>query len=237
MNYLDSKLKTYNLKLSQVILLLFLLVLIALGAVPSYLKGRWAWEQPPPIPSLKQIQQLRKTGLSVPGWQTISQQNPEVSGHKWSFQNLQRNPQTQAVLMLLPQNGPKEQPQVEWVDIKGFWRWKTDKYRSAQFTATSTNNNSQTAKVEAQYFRGWNPTQTYAVLQWYAVPNGGSPDPGKWFWADQMAQWQKRRVPWVAVNIQIPIEPLGDIEKVWPIAESIGKTVQSTLMSGPFRKN
>ncbi|MCL1471560.1 cyanoexosortase B system-associated protein [Argonema antarcticum] len=234
MNYLNSKLKTDNLKLSQVILLLFLLVLIALGAIPSYLKGHWPWEQPPPIPSLKQIQQLRKTGLTLTGWQTISQEVREVSGHKWSYQNIQRDRKTQAILMLLPQNGPKEQPQVEWVDVKGFWRWKTDKYRPAQFTAVSTNDRS--VKVEAQFFQGWNRNQTYAVLQWYALPDGGTPDPGKWFWADQRAQWQGRRVPWVAVNIQIPIEPLGDIEKVRPLAQSLGQSVQSALMAGSLQK-
>lgn len=231
-SFFNSKLKIHNSK-SQVILLLFLLLLIAVGAVPSYLKGRWPWEQPPPIQSLKQLQELRKTGLTVPGWQTISQEVREVSGHKWSYQNIQRDPQTQAILMLLPQNGPKEQPQVEWVDIKGFWRWKTDKYRHAQFTAESTNNS---ANVEAQFFQAWNPKQTYAVLQWYASPDGGTPNPSKWFWADQIAQWQGRRVPWVAVNIQIPIEPLGDIEKVWPLAQSLGQTVQSALMAGSLQK-
>lgn len=233
MNYLNSKLKTYNLKLSQAILLLFLLVLIALGAIPGYLKGHWAWEQPPPVHSLQKLQALRKTGLTLTGWQTISQEVREVSGHKWSYQNIQRDRQTQAILMLLPQNGPKDQPQVEWVDVKGFWRWKTDKYRHAQFTANSTNNS---AKVEAHFFQAWNPKQTYAVLQWYALPDGGIPDPGKWFWADQIAQWQGRRVPWVAVNIQIPIEPLGDIEKVRPLAQSLGQSVQSALMSGSLLK-
>lgn len=226
-----------NTKLSKLILLLFLLTLIAVGAIPSYVKGNWRWQQPPQVETIKQLQGLRKTGITLPGWKTVSQEIRDVSGHKWSFQNIQRDPKTQALVMLKPQADRKDQPQVEWVDIKGFWRWTTDQNSRKQFTVTSKDNPSQTTKVEAQYLQGRNQQQTYAVLQWYAVPNGGSPDPNKWFWADQSAQWQGRRIPWVAVNIQIPIEPLGDIEKVWPLAESLGQTVQSALMSAALTKN
>lgn len=226
-----------NTKISKLILLLFLLLSIGLGAVPSYLNGRWRWQQPPPVASLKQLQEIRKTGLTLPGWQTVSKDVREVSGHKWLFQNIQRDKNTQALVALFPQNGPKDQPQVEWVDIKGFWRWKTDQNRRVRFTVGSKDNPTQNAKVEANYLQGRNQQQTYAVLQWYAVPKGGNPDISTWFWADQIAQWQGRRVPWVAVNIQIPIEPLGDIEQVWPLAESLGQTVQSALMAGALGNN
>ena len=232
---LTKSLKQFSSR-TKPILLLFLLVLIAFGAVPGYLSQNWPWKQPPPVPHLKEIIALRKTGLTIPGWQTVSQEIKQVAGHKWSYQTIQRDQNTQAVLMILPQNGPKEQPQVEWVDIKGFWRWKTDKYRTAEFTVGSKDNPNQTAKVQATYFQAWNPNQTYAVLQWYAFPYGGNPHSSKWFWADQFAQWQKQRVPWIAVNIQIPIEPLGDIEKVWPLAQSLGQSVQATLMAGPLKK-
>lgn len=222
--------------LPNLFLVLFLLLLIAWGAVPSYLKKSWAWENPPIVPHLKELKELRKSGLTIDGWQTSSQEMREVSGHKWSYQNLQNSQNNQAVLLLLPQVGIKEQPQVEWVDIKGFWRWKTDKHRSVQFNVGSKNNPSQSIAIKANYFQAWNPKQTYAVLQWYAFPNGGNPEPNNWFWADQIAQWQGHRVPWVAVNIQIPIEPLGDIQKVWPLAESLGKSVQLGLMAGALEK-
>ncbi len=222
--------------LPKLFLLIFLLVLIGWGAVPSYLKGSWAWQNPPLVPHLKELKELKTKGLTIDGWQTSSQEVKEVSGHKWFYQNLQNSKNNQAVLLLLPQVGIKEQPQVEWVDIKGFWRWKTDYHRSVQFKVESPDRSARPIAVKANYFQAWNPKQTYAVLQWYAFPNGGNPYPNHWFWADQIAQWQGRRVPWVAVNIQIPIEPLGDIQKVWPLAESLGQSVQSALMAGALQK-
>lgn len=228
-----------QLQFPKVVVLLLLLVLLGIGAVPGYLTGRWSWVSPLPVTSLDRIKQLRQTGLTLPGWETLEQQQQTIGGRKWSAQVIkQEGKQTQAILLLLPQNGPRDQPQVEWTDINGARRWKTDQNRSAHFTVKPPPGLKSTApaKVEAQFFRGWNNQQTFAVLQWYAWSRGGHPAPSRWFWLDQLAQWRYTRVPWVAVSILILTEPLSQVETSWSIAQSLGQTVQAALMAGPFLK-
>ncbi|MBA3920503.1 MAG: cyanoexosortase B system-associated protein [Nostocaceae cyanobacterium] len=219
--------------LPQLVVILLLLALLLLGAVPGYLQGHWKWQEPARVVTLGNLKQLRQTGLKVAGWQNLDQGEAPIGGHKWSRQIIQKQGEkTQALLLLLPQNGPRDQPQVEWTEIEGWQRWRIAQLRTLQFTAEQPQaKNSQTAKVEARFFRGSNREQTYAILQWYAWFNGGSAAPIKWFLADQLAQWHHKRVPWVAISIMIPIEPLGDIEKSWQLAESLGKTVQAALMT------
>jgi len=232
------KLTKENIKLNQIILLLLLLILLLVGAVPGYLQKHWAWEKPLPVKTIAQMRQIRQKGLELPGWQTKTSKEVSVSGEKWLSQEVQIDPQTTAILLLRPQKDDKDQPQVQWVDVKGFQRWQTDRDRLIQFTIPPTSQNQQPTKIQAQYFRGRNRQETFAVLQWYAWDSGGNPDPAKWFWSDQIAQWQGRRVPWVAVSIQIPIEPLGDIEPALPKAQSLGQAVQTALMSSSLqRKN
>jgi cyanoexosortase B-associated protein len=125
---------------------------------------------------------------------------------------------------------------VEWSDVSGFQNWETDSDRSVDFTVKNP-----ATKVTAQFFRGLTKRQqgssqetrrqTYAVLQWYAWSTGGHPAPSQWFFADRAAQWQNRRIPWVAVSILVPIEPLDTIEQHWSEVESLAQTIQSTLMS------
>jgi cyanoexosortase B-associated protein len=52
--------------------------------------------------------------------------------------------------------------------------------------------------------------------------------------ADRMAQLSQQRAAWVAVNVLIPIEPLGKIEKVEDRASSLSQTVQAALMAEAF---
>ena len=66
------------------------------------------------------------------------------------------------------------------------------------------------------------------------MPNGGHPSPWRWFLKDQLAQWSQTRVPWVSVSIMIRMEPLGQVETTWALAQSIGETVQATLMTSYF---
>lgn len=224
---------------TQVVALLLLLLLFAIGSVPGYLTGKWQWKQPPPITSLKALKNIRNSGLTLPGWQTIEQMQQQVGEQKWSLQLIKKvDSQTQAVLLLLPQNGPMEQPEVEWTDVNSWgklrWRkWDVAQYRSAKFTVQQP----QETQVEARFFRAVTQQDTFGVLQWYAVPNGGHPSPFRWFVGDQLAQWSKQRVPWVAVSILVPMEPLGQVEKVWPLAESIGQTVQAALMAESLQSN
>lgn len=236
--------KLQRFQFSKVVLLSFLVGLMAIGAVPSYLTGRWSWANPPRVTNLKQLKNIRQAGLALPGWQTQQQDTVTIGGHKWSIQELQQDEKTQVTLLLLPQEDRKAQPEVEWMDINGFKEWQTDQEQRLQFKVetqaqTGTQNTTESgtsatrptsSDVKARFFRGWTRQQTFAVLQWYAWPGGGNPSPSGWFWADQMAQLHRRRLPWVAVSILIPMEPLAEVETALPLAKSLGQTVQAALM-------
>jgi cyanoexosortase B-associated protein len=228
-----------------------LFVLVSIAAIPSYRTGNWQWAELPPVENLTQIRQLRETGLEIPGWQTLEQQTLRLGGHKWSVQTLEGDYPKPVQLLLLPQNGPQSQPQVEWVDIDGYMRqrfiqqWQTDSYTKLPFTVKPalvdelegiSASSASTAKVKARFFRAWTQQQTFAIVQWYARPEGGHPVPSRWFWLDQLAQLRQERVPWVAVCLQIPTEPLGELEASQSIAESLSKKVQAALMAGPLAK-
>jgi cyanoexosortase B-associated protein len=222
-------------QLSKIIILVFLLVLVGVVAIPGYATGRWPWTNPPPVANLKQLKILRQNGLTLPGWQTLHTQNQVlIGGHKWLVEEI-KNDQTIAVLLLLPQNGPKDQPQMEWLDIKGFHRWQTDSDRTLQFTVSlNPVSNPQTTTVKAQFFRSRTAQHTFAVLQWYAWPNGGSTATSRWFWEDSIARLSNRRASWVAVCIIVPIETNADIKIAEPILNSLGKIVQAKLMAETF---
>ncbi len=223
--------KLKQLPFSKIILLLLLVVLICLGTVPGYLAGgKWRWMSPPKVTTLSELKRLKETGLPLTGWQTVDKQKPLIGNHTWLKQDLTDGAETKAILLLFPQNGPIDQPQVEWTDIQGTLNWKTDSDRTAEFTASD-------ARITARYFRGWTTQQTYAVVQWYAWSTGGHPDQSRWFMVDRFAQLQNRRAPWVAISLLLPIEPLGDIEKSWSKAESLAQAVQSSLMSSVLRAN
>jgi cyanoexosortase B-associated protein len=227
--------------LPKVAVLCFLLLLVGIAAVPGYLSGNWSWAKVPAVTNLKQLKELRQTGLELPGWKTLDHKIELVGSHKWSIQEIDRDNPKPVRLLLLPQNDHKAQPEIEWVDVKEFEHWQTDSYKKMQFAVESSQLQTGVSKpatpaaeVEARFFRAWNQRQTVAVLQWYAMSGGGHPAPSRWFWADQFAQWRRSRVPWVAVCLQLPIEPLGDIEAARPLAESLGKMVQTALMAGPL---
>ncbi|ARV61785.1 cyanoexosortase B system-associated protein [Nostocales cyanobacterium HT-58-2] len=221
---------------SQAVVLFLLLLLLVMGAIPGYLTGRWQWREPPRVASLQELKHLRQKGLSLPGWQTIEQREQEIGGRKWSYQLIQKEGnQTKAVLLLLPQTGARDQPMVEWTEINSFWQWQVAQFRSADFTVKQPKAEMQAngeTKVEARFFRASTNQQTFAVLQWYAWFNGGHSSPLPWFVVDQLAQWHKKRAPWVAVSILIPMEPLGQVETTWNEAKSVGQTVQAALMTG-----
>lgn len=218
---------------SQVVALLLLLLLLVIGAIPGYLTAHWDWQELPRITNLKELQNLPKKGLLLPDWKTLEQRQQQIGERKWSYQLIQKqSDQTKAILLLLPQTGSKEQPVVEWTEINSFWQWQIAQYRSADFTVKpqTAGSNAET-KIEARFFRASTGQQTFAVLQWYAWSNGGHSSPLRWFVVDQLAQWQKKRAPWVAVSILIPMEPLGQVETNWNQAKSIGQTVQTALMT------
>jgi cyanoexosortase B-associated protein len=221
----------------QVVAIVLLLLLLALGAVPGYLTGHWKWWEPPRIVTLKELKQLREQGLALPDWKTVEQREQQVGGQKWSYQLIQKQGSpTKTILLLLPQNGPRDQPEVEWTEVDSLWQWQVAQLRSAEFTVKEPQQSgaNKETKVEARFFRGVAKDQTFAVLQWYATSQGGNSSPLSWFFADQLAQWSRKRIPWVAVCVVYPMEPLGQVETTWNDVKSIGQAVQGALMDGPL---
>ncbi|QYO68318.1 cyanoexosortase B system-associated protein [Leptolyngbya sp. 7M] len=243
--------------IKQLVVLMILAIALA-GAIPSYLTSQWPWQKVPEISQLKQLKDMQKNGLSLPGWQTLSQRTVEIGGHKWSAQeivlatvdsqiDLQVDSQvdlqmdSQPVWLLLrPQTWARDLPQVDWMDINGVRQWTADSRKALEFTLPVADSQSQpnrTYSVKARFFRGWTQRRTDAVMQWYAWPDGGHPAPSHWFWADQLQQLRHRQhLPWVAVSIQIPIKPLGDIKTAEAEAKALAQLVQTTLMKS-LRKN
>jgi cyanoexosortase B-associated protein len=145
-------------------------------------------------------------------------------------------------LLLRPQTWGKDMPQIDWTDINGVRQWTTDSEQSLSFTIPATasanaqSQNQQSQTVDARFFRGWTQQRTDAVLQWYAWSSGGHSAPSRWFWADQWQQLHsRRRLAWVAVSIQLPIKPLGEIDQAEPDAKALGELVQSTLLKTVFQ--
>jgi cyanoexosortase B-associated protein len=228
-----------------VVLVLLFLLLIA-GAVPQYLAGKASGAAVPHVKVVSTLKQLRDSGLQLSGWETI-QQNPLEFGERiWSYQMVQpivpeSSPNAPfAVLLLMPQKHHYDRPQVEWTDLQGLQNWNEDSEQWIRLpSASNSAGNSVTRATNrgkqpsVRFFRGWreeeNRIVTVAVLQWYAWPEGGDWSPNTWFWQDWRAQWGNQRLPWVAVSILVPIEPLGDIETVRPTLEALGQTVQQEL--------
>lgn len=238
----SSKLLKEN-QWTQVVVLLLLLLLLGLAAVPGYSTGKWQWKQPPPVANIQKLIQINQTGLNLPRWQTVEQSQQQVGEQQWSLQVLKKaDSSDQAILLLFPQKSPKDKPQAEWSQISGWGRLRWGKWDIAQKRVVeltvkpSPESGIQIeAKVEAMFFRAATKQNTFAVLQWYAFPHGGHPSPLRWFVGDQLLQWRHQRIPWVSVSILIPMETLGKVEIAWPLAQSLGQTVQATLMADTLK--
>ncbi len=233
------------------LVVLFLLTIAVANTIPNYLSGNY-FNKVPGLSSLQELRTLQKSGLTLPGWQTVDQKRVEIGGHKWSIQAIapQTPPATNPpiLLMLRPQTWHRDLPQVDWMDIRGARGWTEDSDRHIQFSmptqlmptqSASTQSvlaQSMPTNIEARFLRGWTQERTYAVLQWYAWRNGGNPAPIGWFWAEQGSQLRDRQhMPWVAVSLLIPIQPLSEIESVQSQAEALGQLIQSTLAADVFR--
>ncbi|NJM45205.1 MAG: cyanoexosortase B system-associated protein [Alkalinema sp. RU_4_3] len=211
--------KSRSLPRAKLVLLVLLAGLFCLGALPGYFQGQWRWKNPPLVSTLRELQEIKRSGVAVDNW-TVSEVTPMVIGeHKWVQQTLTQGNQSARVL-LLPQGSNTRQPQVEWMDVDGLERWKQDSHQSLNLSGD----------IQTRFFRAWTNKQTYGVVQWYALPQGGVTTPAGWFWRDRTAQWQNRRVSWVAVSILIKMEPLDDLSKYRQTAESLVQSVQSGLM-------
>lgn len=217
-------------KQSKIIIVILMMVLLIGAALPGYINQKWSWMDMPQLKTLPQLQTIRKEGLTIPGWQTVKIESIGAGNKQWLKQQIKRENQT-AIVLLFPQNYYKDQPQLEWMDINGFLGWKTDDFSYDRFPVTSTPQELDPVEVKVRFFRAWTATQTWAVTQWYAWPNGGNPAPSRWFWVDRWAQLHRNRAPWVGVSLLIPIKPLDNIQDVWPVAVSLGEGIQTALMA------
>jgi len=223
-----------------------LLLAIALAAaLPGYLGQPRPWAQPPQMQHLEPLRALRQSGLNLPGWQTESREEIRIGVRRWSMQTLVRESSgdwtegfsaspAAAMLLLRSPMRSEDAPEIDWVSFSGEFGLRADSQRKLDFSVNHTD--GRLIPVRTRFSRHWNADQTYAVVQWYAWPTGGSADPGRWFWADQRMQWtQQQRMPWVAIALLLPMEPLGNLEEIRADAESLAKAVQSALMAGAFQ--
>ena len=213
----------------QIVLVLLLSLLIIVAAVPGYWQGgKWSWQNVPRTATIEQMKGRLSTGLVLTDWQIIDRQQLQIGGHKWLGQVIKQKDSKPIMLLLKPQNYYRDKPGVEWMDINGLERWKTDSYSQINFTV---NQDSHSLPTTARFFRAWNQKQTFAVVQWYAFPRGGHYAPDNWFWQDLLAQLRGKRVSWVAVCLRIPINPLGEFTDAQPFAQSLAEKVQTHLES------
>lgn len=224
---------------------LLLLAIAAFAAFPGYFGQPRPWAQPPEMMHLEQVRALRQSGLSIPGWQTENREEIRIGVRRWSMQTLVREPSgngagkattlpNSAILLLRSPMWAADAPEIDWVSFSGEFGLRVDSRRNLRFSLAT--HEGLPVSVNTRFSRHWNAEQTYAVLQWYAWPTGGSADPGRWFWADQRMQWtQQQRMPWVAIALLLPMEPLGNLEETRADAESLAEAVQSALMAGAFQ--
>lgn len=217
--------------LTKIIILLLLTITVAIASIPGYWQGgKWAWSDLPPMTNTQQMKSLLKTGVELTNWQTIKHKEIRIGGKKWSVQAISQQESSPVLVLLAPQTYYTNKPYVEWTDLQGLEKWKTDSHSELEFRA---NNNLSNSKVKARFFRAWNQ-QTFAIVQWYAFPDGGSPSSSDWFWRDQIAQLKQKRVPWIAVCLKIPLKPLEDLDSVATLATSLAQQVQGSLEENTF---
>ncbi len=247
--------RTVNKKSTVTLVVIAILALfVAVSAIPRYLSS-WPWSTPLKVPNQTALQSIRDQGITLPDWLVKEQIKTKIGGHTWSIQQLSTvdegrfaatSPST-IFLLLRPQVWEADQPEVEWLDLEGSQRWQTDSHQALPFEIdrnklenipANIDKLDKTIRINTDFFRAWNKDQTYAILQWYASPIGGSASPAWWFWADQKAQWQQRqRMPWVAVSIWLPIAPLGDIAPHQEMAVALGQSVQAELIQTVFAQS
>lgn len=224
----------------QVGLIVMLAALLTVAALPNYISGQWPWSSPLKAPTVEQLQALLEEPLVLPGWEEALHQQTRIGGNRWSVAEYRPDADnttdkvTNFAVLLRPQPWHTNQPQVEWVDLVGNRRWQVNDLQTLRFTVVDDQQTS--IPITARYFRALDNQSTFAVMQWYAWSTGGHPAPGRWFWADQLRQWTSReRMPWVAVSLLIPIEPVGNIRPYSEEAMGIGQLIQTSLRQAVFQ--
>lgn len=214
---------------AQWIILGLLTLIFLVGTLPGYFSGQWSWSHPPKIQNVQSFRQLEKEGLNVPGWENVDHAKITIGGKGWIVQRSLVPGHGLLDIFLLPQLYYLDLPMIDWLDLNGLERWSTDSFQTLKFQA----NNSSSNPITARFFRAWKD-DTNAIVQWYAWPQGGNYSPSRWFWKDQQAQIRRQRIPWVAVALKIPIDPLSELKENKELALSLAKSVQNALESQFF---
>jgi cyanoexosortase B-associated protein len=213
----------------SLVLVVALTTLAAIAILPAYLTGQWPWSQSPEVAQIEQLQTLQQQGLALPGWQLTTAEPVTINRQTWTLGEYQStNPDTSAgrfALLLRPQPWHSDQPQLEWIDLAGAQNWRIDSRQRLKVTPGAAD-----GAVNARFFRAWGDRQSFAVVQWYALPGGGDPSPSAWFWADQWSQLTHHRLtPWVAVSLLLPMGSLDAIDDYRPLATDLTELIQQQL--------
>ncbi|MEA5469241.1 cyanoexosortase B system-associated protein [Spirulina sp. 06S082] len=236
-------------------IVIILVIILAIAALPAYWQGNWSnlsiagvklpvweikapWQKPFPVQNLDRIRKVGDRGLEVSGWETLETGKLKIGGHDWSGQILRQSDRRDITLFLFPQTDPKLHPGVEWVDMDGFFKWKIDSQRPLNFAVET---GEMKAKVRANLSLAresrrspFGIPQTVAVVEWYSWGQGGHYSHTHWFWLDQRAQLKKKRIPWIAVTLRIPVDPKSTLDMVQSDVEALAKSVQASLMQNVF---
>ncbi|MBW4458970.1 MAG: cyanoexosortase B system-associated protein [Nodosilinea sp. WJT8-NPBG4] len=220
----------------NLVLVVVLTALAGMAILPAYLSGQWPWANSPQVAQIDQLRALQKEGLDLPGWQQTTVESVPINRQTWTLAEYradspeaQSAPVQQFAVLLHPQPWHSNQPQLEWIDLAGAQKWRIESRRKLKVTS------AQTGPVEARFFRAWGDRQSFAIVQWYALPSGGHPSPSHWFWANQWSQLTQRRLtPWVAVSLLLPMEPLGTMDAYQPLAENLTGLIQQQLTAAAF---
>ncbi|MGB3135698.1 MAG: cyanoexosortase B system-associated protein [Nodosilinea sp.] len=218
---------------ASLVLVVVLSALAGVAILPAYLSGQWPWITTPQVAQIEQLRTLQSEGLVLPGWQTTTAEPVAINRQTWTLVEYRApspaSTPAQFALLMYPQPWHSNHPQLEWIDLAGAQNWRTESRRWLKAT-------SSTGLVKASFFRAWGDRQSFAVVQWYAIPGGGHAAPGHWFWADQRSQLIHRALtPWVAVSVLIPMEPLGAIADYKPVATELTVLIQQQLEATVFR--
>lgn len=218
----------------KAVLVVALAAIAAIGLAPHWAAGQWPWSRALEAPGIERLQTLTETNLPLQNWDISGSGMVPINGQDWGLSEYNRpvgddrNAVSRLALLLLPQSWHDQQPTVEWVDLRGAQNWQIADTAILKFEA-------ETGTVRARYFRARTDQQTFAVLQWYAWPDGGDFAPSRWFWVDQLSQWRSgQRNPWVAVCLLLPIRSLDDVSTYQAVAVDLGQAIQNALATIAF---
>lgn len=118
------------------------------------------------------------------------------------------------------------------MDLDGVYRWEVEEEQRRQVIVPLYPGTS--IPLEVRWLQTRTQRQTYAVMQWYAWPQGGHPAPSRWFWLDRQAQLTGKRVPWIAVSLILPMPLFRRLSDYQALSESLAQSVQQALLREAF---